>query len=499
MGRAVWRATVFTHRYLGVAVGLLMLVWFLSGIVMMYVGFPELSREDRLKLLTPIGWTSCCNLAAQSFDDGEKIRSLELETVAGQPVMTIRPDGQPPRMTSLAPTGPSFDIDEPHVREAAIAAAAHIIRGPAQSAIFDMVDRDQWTIGGEFSPHRPLYKYSFDDPDSTAVYVSSSTGQVLLTTTASQRFWNWLGAIPHWLYPLVLRQDGPLWSQVVIWSSLAGGFLTVIGIVLGVMQLKRYPSGRVSPYRGWFYWHHIMGLVFGVLTLTWVISGTISMNPWGFLEGGRGRGELGRLLGEAQTWSEVKASLAAIQANPPAGDIVELKTAPFAGKLYWLASASDGTETRLDAAGKPAPATADDLKDAAQRIAGDEKILSEETIASEDTYYFSHHETVVLPAYRVVLNDAEQTTYYLDPRNVSVVSRVDATARAHRWLFDGLHRIDVTAWLRWRPVWDVVVILLLLGGVGVTVTGTWLAILRVKRDLTFKRRLKPSAVPESAE
>ena len=35
----LWRATVITHRYLGVAVGLLMLAWFASGIVMMYVAY----------------------------------------------------------------------------------------------------------------------------------------------------------------------------------------------------------------------------------------------------------------------------------------------------------------------------------------------------------------------------------------------------------------------------------------------------------------------------
>jgi hypothetical protein len=37
----VWQALVVLHRYLGVAVGLLMVMWFVSGIVMMYVGLPS--------------------------------------------------------------------------------------------------------------------------------------------------------------------------------------------------------------------------------------------------------------------------------------------------------------------------------------------------------------------------------------------------------------------------------------------------------------------------
>src|SRR5580704_5273360 len=246
MGKALWRATVFVHRYLGVAVGLLMLVWFLSGIVMMYVGLPELSREDRLRALTPISWQGCCSLAAQRLEDDQAIRSLEIETIIDQPVMFVRADRLPPRMASLGPMGPSFELGEPEARAAAFAAAERVLNGPAQKAIFDMVDRDQWTLGGEFGPHRPLYKYSFDDPDRTVIYVSSSTGQVMLWTTARQRFWNWLGAIPHWLYPTVLRQNGPLWSQVVIWSSIVGGFLTAIGLFLGITQFKRGSSGRLD-------------------------------------------------------------------------------------------------------------------------------------------------------------------------------------------------------------------------------------------------------------
>jgi hypothetical protein len=100
----------------------------------------------------------------------------------------------------------------------------------------------------------------------------------VLRTTATQRFWNWLGAIPHWFYPTALRSDGELWSQTVIWASMLGSFLALFGLYLGFSQLGR---GRgLSPYRGLFYWHHLAGLVFGIVTLTFVASGLVSMNPW---------------------------------------------------------------------------------------------------------------------------------------------------------------------------------------------------------------------------
>jgi hypothetical protein len=45
----MWRTLVITHRYLGVATGALMVMWSLSGIVMMYVGFPRVTEVERTR------------------------------------------------------------------------------------------------------------------------------------------------------------------------------------------------------------------------------------------------------------------------------------------------------------------------------------------------------------------------------------------------------------------------------------------------------------------
>lgn len=45
------RLTYLAHRWLGVGGCLLMLVWFLSGIVMLYVGYPKLTPEERFASL----------------------------------------------------------------------------------------------------------------------------------------------------------------------------------------------------------------------------------------------------------------------------------------------------------------------------------------------------------------------------------------------------------------------------------------------------------------
>ena len=492
MSRFLWRATVFTHRYLGVAVGLLMLMWFASGIVMMYVPYPQLTDKDRLSILSPIPWQACCSFEAQSLDADLPIRLVEIHNMAGDPIMGIVPQGRPPRLASLGPAGPVFDIDEPKARAIAFDAAPHIVSGDTKNVEEEVIERDQWTVGDN-GDGSPFFHFTFDDPARTQIYVSSTSGDVVVWTTAAQRFWNWFGAIPHWLYFTQLRSNGPLWSQVVIWTSIVGGFLTLLGLYLGIAQFRHGTSGRVSPYRGWFFWHHIAGLVFGVLTLTWVVSGTLSMNPWGFLEG-RGGNERARLVGNPITWSTVRDSLAAMKEHPPA-DVVRLRSAPLDSKLFWLAAKSDGSIARLDANGTPAPLGMTDLQKAGERVTQGAPVESKEIITSGDEYYFDfsvaeRDDAPPFPVYRIVLNDAEHTRYYLDPTTGQLVRRVDANSRGQRWLFSGFHRMDFTAWLRARPFWDVIMIVLLLGGLGVTGTGTYLAILRIKRDLTFKRQIQ---------
>jgi hypothetical protein len=317
-------------------------------------------------------------------------------------------------------------------------------------------------------------------------------------TTATQRFWNWLGSIPHWIYPTVLRSDVLRWSQVVIWSSLIGVFLTALGLGLGVIQFRGGSRRKLSPYRGWLFWHHISGLVFGIFALAWVVSGLVSMNPWGFLEGRRGGGEQARAQGSAPHWREVRGSLDALRLRSSLASAVSLASAPLDGRLYWLAAFSDGTRTRLDAAGEVAVPTPTDLAEAAKRIAGTTAIVEQGFINGEDAYYFGgRSDDFVLPAYRVILGNADRTRYYLDPRSGAFLQRADANARWHRWLFGGLHRIDFTAWIRARPLWDIVVLALLLGGVTVSGTGAYLAWRRICGDLIqvwrFLRRRRTHA------
>src|SRR5712672_252006 len=97
MASSLWRVLVIAHRYLGIAVGVLMLMWFASGIVMMYVAFPPGIGKERLGALAPIAWQRCCRIEVP-LDDNDAFERAEVETFA-------RPAGAAAATPAATPAG----------------------------------------------------------------------------------------------------------------------------------------------------------------------------------------------------------------------------------------------------------------------------------------------------------------------------------------------------------------------------------------------------------
>ena len=286
------RLLFLTHRYLGIAVGLVVTLWCLSGFVMMYVQYPELSRADRVAWLAPLDLRDCCRLP-NHFGNIEVDR-FAIEMMAERPVLRVL-SGSRQYVMDLSNSQILGGLDEPTARSIA-ATAARNFGLVGQPVLRDRIERDQWTVYGSYNPHRPLFHFAMDDAPGTEFYVASTTGEIVQMTTGHVRFWNWIGAVVHWLYPTMLRQHTAVWLQVVIWLTIVSLFLTVIGAYIGIRQF-RFRRRRQSPYRGWGLWHHYAGLVFGLFTLTWLVSGLFSVNPWGALEGRSFANEAERLRG----------------------------------------------------------------------------------------------------------------------------------------------------------------------------------------------------------
>jgi hypothetical protein len=301
---------------------------------------------------------------------------------------------------------------------------------------------------------------------------------VVQATTRWQRFWGWLGAVPHWLYPTVLRSQPQLWSQVVIWTSLVGVFLTVLGLVIGISALGLSSQrGRFSPYRGLMLWHHLTGLVFGVFALTWVLSGLLSMNPWGLMEGGDVAGAQLSLTGGMISRSDMLAMLQMLGTRAPPG-VVAVESAPLDGRLFVVATRTDGSRVRYGPGGQVRALNTQEIDAAAARVA--QPGASWTLLRSEDAYHYSVlDQHALLPIVRIVSRTGDY--YYLDPVSGTLVDMADPGLRAYRWWHSGLHRWDFLPWLRTPTGRTLFMLPLLLGTAGVVSLGAYLGMRRLAR------------------
>jgi hypothetical protein len=469
------RVLLLIHRYLGIAIGLVMAMWCASGFVMLYVSYPALDNTQRLQGLEPISWQGCCASAKIATALGVDVADdFSIEMVAGRPILSVLMAVGDRRAFDLQTGDPVEAItrDESLVVAVRHAKTLYINQAPHYQAL---IQRDQWTVSEQFNRDRPLHRIAFDDADGTELYVSSR-GAIVQQTTSRQRMWNWVGAVPHWLYPTILRQHGAAWSQVVIWLSLAGVFLTVIGLYIGIAHWRAMQGRGWSPYKGLSLWHHLNGLFFGLLTLTWVGSGLVSMSPWGLFSGSGFKAERDQVRDVWIDGAQIATTLRALVSSMPGTTRIE--SAPLHGKLYLLSF--HGKEVhRIDAKTlAPAVLQSDEVARVAKTIGADAATQTT-LLTAGDNYYYAGHDPVSLPVYRISVTDVDHTQYYLDPNSADIVAKVGSGERWYRWLFEGLHRWDFSAALRTRPWWDLLVVPLLLGVTLVCFTGVYMGYRRV--------------------
>jgi len=104
-----------------------------------------------------------------------------------------------------------------------------------------------------------------------------------------------------------------------------------------------------------------------------------------------------------------------------------------------------------------------------------------------DAHYYDLRGSRPLPVLRVQYGDASSTWLYIDPTRGAIVLRTDDTRRLRRWLYQGLHSLDFPALYYKRPLWDIVVIGLSIGGLVLsasTLLPAWRRLRRQARGLS---------------
>src|SRR5438876_1051100 len=163
------------HRWLGVGLCALFLLWFASGVGMMYWDFPAVTPGDRLERaasLDPATIRVSPEEALAALEADRAPAGIRLNTFDGRPVYRFRigredtlvyaDTGEPPGIVSRA----LMD----RVASAWTGRPLDAARVEATSAV------DQWTVQGPLRTLRPMWKYSW--PNGEQVYVAQRTGEV---------------------------------------------------------------------------------------------------------------------------------------------------------------------------------------------------------------------------------------------------------------------------------------------------------------------------------
>jgi hypothetical protein len=484
-GHLTARVLVYTHRWLGIVSGVLFVIWFASGIVMMYARMPALESSERLARLPALSPASI-RVAPPAPADGD-ITRLVINTVETRPVYRISAKGR--TQSIFADTGdavPLVDAEQSVRIARAFVGSNHTLRYDRR-----LTDADQWSFG--VRGRMPLHRIAVDDDPGTVLYVTENTGEVVLKTTASGRWWGGAGAVLHWLYFTPFRRLSNVWAQSIIWLSVAGTLMCVFGVAWGVWRFAPMRGYRLrdhrqwSPYAGWMRWHHYAGLIFGVVSTTWIFSGLLSMDPWDWHPSTAPTREQRQLMSGGPI---VAADLSAdtvrrvLKGYAPSWP-KEVEIVRFRGH-YFASSAAGLVSFEESQFGVRDQLPADQMVGAADLVMPGIAIDGMSWLDRYDSYYYDRSGRLSLPVLRVRYADPQHTWLYFDPRHGVIARKEERLSRLNRWLYHGFHSLDFPFLYYHRPLWDIVVIVLSIGGIvlsATTLTASWRRLKRHANNL----------------
>jgi len=459
----VKRWLFLTHRWLGVFGCGLVMLWFHSGFVMMYMPFPALTDSERLTGLPELTTPSILPAAALATVPATEVVEVRLLQPVDRPIYALRLLGSG-WLGLDGRSGERLVVDALTARRAAERFAgvpAHAVER------IERIERDQWSISSVLDPHRPLFAVQM--VDGGLHYVSSRTGEVVRDTQRAERGWNWVGAVVHWVYPTALRSRATVWHWTVIVLSGYALLTALLGTVIGLLRWRRYASGRRSPYTGWTRWHHLLGLGGALFVLAWLLSGLLSMNPGDVFSSRRlSEGQLQDWGGGA--WQPALPTLA--------HGVKEVRwLRDRAGTLAWLRRSEGDSELRRDGHQVAVDAAFVRARAAALGFGAVQQI---ERLDKLDLHYHARNAPRPLPVWRLRFDDEAHTWVHVDGRSGQPFGRVDASNRAARWLYHGLHSWDFEPLLQRRPLWDLLMLTAMAAGTALSITSVVIAWRRVR-------------------
>jgi hypothetical protein len=512
----------------------------------MYYGHPQITTGERLLRLEPIDFsTATVTPAEAAAKAGIKPYRVRVSMYNGRPVYRFTRVSIGNWSAVYADTG---EVLPGMGREQALKWIRQFVPEYASTITYDayLESPDEFTRIPTLAGYVPLHRIAMNDAAGTEYYVSEKSNDVIQKTDRKSRI---LATSGYVLHNLFFFRQRTWWTPLLAFIAWTAMLMVVTGIVVGIWRVALKPRFRhkgvrsYTPYSGWMKWHHYAGLIFGLLSISWILSGMIPISTFpipgwtevskrvesngeGFIMGNptvSPRSSMTKDMSRAITGGplnlqplKIESVRKAIRKIQERFDPKEVELIQFRGEPYFLAyqpptSPMEAehwtTNNSINAVNLPQdnphlfvsishPENGvmtsfgrEVMEQAAREAMPNVPVIASDWLTEYDNYYHQtttsfelgrHKPAYVLPVLRVRYRDENQTWLYFTP-SLGQMVKFDKLDRANRWVYYGLHVMDWPGMFNRRPLWDIVTIALLAGLAAISITTLLPAYRRLKR------------------
>ena len=218
------------HRWMGLLVGVQVLLWIAGGVVMSVLPIEEVRSEHKLAEHAPLAYDPSELISLEDAARGAGIATVtagRLDQVAGRPVWVLEASEGSETSVDAA----SGQVLSPFGADHAARVALHDL---AIEASIVAVERLEKPVG-EYAGPLPAWRVRFDDGDATTLYVAAGSGQVRARRSTTWRFYDLF-----WRLHVMDYDDGADFNHpLLITAALSALLFALAGIALLYTRMRQ--------------------------------------------------------------------------------------------------------------------------------------------------------------------------------------------------------------------------------------------------------------------
>ena len=238
--KGLGKYSTFLHKWLGLVIGIQVVLWVAGGFVMSYFPIEEVRGEHNIAEVTPIAFDADYPLAPVSFvlaQVTEPVIEVKLKTLVTLPVYEVTyATGKIDLFHAVTPKKLT-----PLPAEAALVIAEADFAGTATPGAAQWLTEHNLEYRGEL----PVWRIDMNDAEGTHLYVSPQTGRVVAHRNDVWRLYDFFWMLHIMDYKNRTNFNNPL----VIWASVFALIFSLTGIIMLFFRFKKKDFGLAGNGR----------------------------------------------------------------------------------------------------------------------------------------------------------------------------------------------------------------------------------------------------------